>query len=108
MLVLFTAILLAVMPWTEYFWHFDGFLRGGQDLEFGLLSLATVFCLVLILVKQGKQRVDSLLAVLRKLVFVFLDLSKAAPQNVCRWTATSKTVRVRGPALEMYNLPIRI
>ena len=33
-----TALLIAVSPWTEYYWHFDNFLRGGQDFEFGLLA----------------------------------------------------------------------
>jgi hypothetical protein len=39
-LILLTALLLGVMPWTEYFWDFNNFLRGGQDLELGLLSIA--------------------------------------------------------------------
>lgn len=37
-LILLTALLLAVTPWTEYLWHFDNFLHGGQDMELGLLS----------------------------------------------------------------------
>jgi hypothetical protein len=42
-LILFTALLLAVTPWTEYLWHFDNFLHGGQDMELGLLSIVTIF-----------------------------------------------------------------
>jgi hypothetical protein len=42
-LVLLTALLLGVTPWTKYLWHFDNFLHGGQDMELGLLSLLTIF-----------------------------------------------------------------
>jgi hypothetical protein len=38
-LILLTALLLAVTPLTEYLWHFDNFLHGGQDMELGLLSI---------------------------------------------------------------------
>jgi hypothetical protein len=61
-LVLLAVVLLAITPWTEYFWHFDNFLQGGQDLELGLLSIVTIFSLVLVLVHQGKHRLRSLVA----------------------------------------------
>jgi hypothetical protein len=48
-LIVLVALLTAVSPWTEYYWHFDNFLHGGQDFEFGLLATITVFCLVLVL-----------------------------------------------------------
>jgi hypothetical protein len=60
--VLFAAILILIMPLTEYYWTFDKFLRGGQDMEFGMLSLAAVLCLILVLSLQRKRRVISLLA----------------------------------------------
>jgi hypothetical protein len=62
-LILLTALLLAVMPWTEYLWHFDNFLHGGQDMELGLLSIVTIFCLVLVLLQDGKQRVTSMVVI---------------------------------------------
>jgi hypothetical protein len=34
-LILLTALLLAATPWTEYLWHFDNFLNGGQDMDGG-------------------------------------------------------------------------
>jgi len=33
MLILFSAVLAIVMPWTENFWHFDKFPYGGDDFE---------------------------------------------------------------------------
>jgi hypothetical protein len=62
-LILFTALLLAVTPWTEYLWHFDNFLHGGQDMELGLLSLLTILCLVLVLLQDSKQRVKSMVVI---------------------------------------------
>ena len=52
--LLFTVVLLLIMPWTEHFWSFDKFLRGGQDFEFGLLAIATIFCLVMVMLQHGK------------------------------------------------------
>ena len=59
------------MPLTEYYWTFDKFLRGGQDLEFGLLSMAAVFCLVLVLSQQRRLGVILILAVREWLRFGF-------------------------------------
>ncbi len=64
-LVLFTALLLAFMPLTEHLWTFDEFFRSGQDLEFGLLALATILCLVLVVSQHRKQVVNVLLSVWR-------------------------------------------
>src|ERR1700761_9414852 len=65
LLLLLSALLLAATPWTEYFWDFDHFLQGGQDLEFGLLSVLTVLCLVLVVWWQTKQRLGSIASILR-------------------------------------------
>src|ERR1700722_16928695 len=65
LLLLFTALLLAVMPWTEYYWHFDRFLRGGQDCEFGILFIATIFSLALVL-SQCRKQTTALLHTLRR------------------------------------------
>jgi hypothetical protein len=78
-LVLFAAVLLAVTPWTEYFWHFDNFLHGGQDLELGLLSIVTVLCLVILLVQRGKQRIASMISVLRLLSHVLTHQDALVP-----------------------------
>jgi hypothetical protein len=108
LLILFTAILVFVMPWTEYFCQFDRFLRGGQDLELGLLALLTIFSLVLVLLKQRRQNVTLLLAVRRWLSPVF---EGALPRDVaiaCSLIACSDAVPLSGSALCRYNLPIQI
>ncbi len=63
-LLALTACLLVVMPWTEYFFNFDRFLRGGQDAELGLLAVLMVLCLVLVLFQSGRTLLASLLALL--------------------------------------------
>ena len=52
------------MPWTEHFCNFDRFLRGGQDLELGLLACLAVLCLVLVLMQHGINFVASVLSFL--------------------------------------------
>ena len=108
MLVLFTAMLLAVMPLTEYFWHFDKFLRGGQDFEFGLLSLATVFCLVLITSQRRKEKVIFLLAILQRLSFPCIRAGRLIYGKLREWMAASDTALILGSPAETYSLPIRV
>jgi hypothetical protein len=71
MLILLTVLLVLAMPWTEYFWHFDQFLRGGEDFELSLLAVATIFCLVVLLLQHDKKSVAFILAISRCLSFVF-------------------------------------
>ncbi len=108
MLVLFTAVLLAVMPLTEYFWHFDKFLRGGQDFEFGLLSLATVFCLVLITSQRRKEKVIFLLALLQRLSFPTIRAGRFIYGKLREWSAALYAMLTAGPPAETYSLPIRV
>jgi hypothetical protein len=69
------------MPWTEYFWHFDGFLHGGQDFELGILALLTIFSLVLVLLQQRRQNIALLLIVRRWLSLIFEDPGPQAVAN---------------------------
>lgn len=108
LLILFTAILICVMPLTEYFWQFDRFLRGGQDFELGLLSLLTIFSLVLVLLQQRRQNLTLLLAVRRWLSLVFEDGDPRAVAKACSLTAHSDAVPLSGRALCRYNLPIQV
>ena len=55
-LAFLTLLLLAVMPFTEHFWNFDNFCRGGQDFEFSLLAIAMALGLVLLLSLHRKRR----------------------------------------------------
>jgi small-conductance mechanosensitive channel len=108
LLILLTAILIFVMPWTEYFWQFDRFLFGGQDFELGLLSLLTIFSLVLVLLQQRRQNVALLLTVRRWLSRVFEDPDPRAVATPCSLIAHSDVVSLSSSALSRYNLPIQI
>jgi hypothetical protein len=108
LLILFTAILIFVMPWTEYFWQFDRFLRGGQDFELSLLSLLTISSLVLVLLQQRRQNVTLLLTVRRWLSLVFEDGDPPTVAKACSLTAPSDAVPLSSRALCRYNLPIRV
>ncbi len=108
LLILFTAILIFVMPWTEHFWQFDRFLRGGQDFELGLLSLLTIFSLVLVLLQQRRQDVALLLIVKRWLSLVFEDPGPRAVANACSLTAHADAAPLSSRELCRYNLPIQV
>jgi hypothetical protein len=108
LLILFTAILLFAMPWTEYFCQLDRFLRGGQDCELGLLALLTIFSLVLVLLQQRRQNVTLLLTVRRWLSLVFEDGDPSAVAKACILTAHSDAVPLSSRALCRYNLPIQV
>ena len=108
LLILSTAILLFVMPWTEHFCQFDRFLRGGQDLELGLLALLTIFSLVLVLLQQRRQNVALLLTVRRWLSLVFEGADPRVVTNACNLIADSDVVFPSSRALCRYNLPIQV
>jgi hypothetical protein len=108
LLILFTAILIFVMPWTEYFCQLDRFLRGGQDCEFGLLALLTIFSLVLVLLQQRRQIVALLLTVRRWLSLVFEGADPRAVATACSLIAHSDATPLPTHALCRYNLPIQV
>lgn len=108
LLILSTAVLIFVMPLTEYFWQFDRFLRGGQDFELSLLSLLTIFSLVLVLLQQRRQNLTLLLAVRRWLSPVFEDGDPPTAAKTCRSTANSDAVPLSSRAVCRYNLPIQV
>lgn len=108
LLILFTAILIFVMPWTEYFCELDRFLRGGQDCEFGLLALLTIFSLVLVLLQQRRQVVALLLTVRRWLSHVFEGALPRAVAIASSSIACSDAVPLFSRALCRYNLPIQV
>jgi hypothetical protein len=108
LLILFTAILIFVMPWTEYFCQLDRFLRGGQDCELGLLALLTSFSLVLVLLKQRRQSVTLLLAVRRWLSPIFEGAPPRDGAITCNSIARSDALPLSSSALCRYNLPIQV
>jgi hypothetical protein len=106
--VLFAVMLVVVMPLTEYYWTFDKFLRGGQDLEFGLLALAAVFCLVLVLSQQRRLGVILILAVRRWLRFAFHRAGQAARESSRVILAALHATPWPHPTPAGYILPIQI
>ena len=62
LLLLLATALIVFMPWTEYFWHFDRFLQGGQDLELGLLAVVSVLCLALLLAQHCRKGIARIVA----------------------------------------------
>jgi len=91
---------------TEYFCHFDKFLRGGEDVEFGLLSLATVCALALVLSHCIKQRVAIILAVRRWLPSHIQEGVQAAFADTL--VTDLHTMFVSCPLLRLHNPPIRV
>jgi hypothetical protein len=60
-LVLLNIIVLILSAFTEHFWTWDRFLRGGQDFELSLLALLAFFCLILVLAQHFRRSVSELL-----------------------------------------------
>ena len=59
-LLVLSALSVLTMPITEHLWNSDRFLETGRDFELGTLVVLSFLCLVLVLSKQCKQRVESL------------------------------------------------
>lgn len=57
------------MPVTQHLWTWDRFLHGGRDFELTTLMILSFLGLVLVLSKNFKQCIDSLLSVLCTLAF---------------------------------------
>jgi hypothetical protein len=106
-LILLTALLLAVTPWTEYLWHFDNFLHGGQDMELGLLSLVTVFCLMLVLLQDSKQHVTSMVMIRQWLSSVIDQADPLAPGSFHGLNMALHAIPP-GSSSGTYNLPIQV
>jgi hypothetical protein len=106
--VLFTVMLVVLMPVTEYYWTFDKFLRGGQDLEFGLLALAAIFCLVLVLCQQRRLGLMLILALRRWLRFGFKRADQT-PRESSRMIPTAlDNIPLPHPGPAGYTFPIQI
>ncbi len=60
-LLLLNVIVLILSSFTEHFWTWDRFLRGGQDFELSLLALIAFFCLILVLAQHFRRRMSELL-----------------------------------------------
>ena len=106
--ILLTASLLIVMPWTEYFWSFDRFLRGGQDFELGLLSVMIFLCLIVVLLQHCKADVLSLLTRRQWLHRIFRSAESSSLRVVLSFQSKSFAVPLPVSELDRYNLPIQV
>ena len=105
-LILLTALLLAVTPWTEYLWHFDNFLHGGQDMELGLLSLLTIFCLVLVLLQDSKR--VTFMVVIRQWLSSVLDQTDPLAPGSFHGLNMALHAIPPGSSLGTYNPPTQV
>jgi hypothetical protein len=104
-----TLALVVVMPWTEYFWHFDRFLHGGQDLELGLLTLLAVLCLTLLLFQHGKKNLQLCLNLRHWLTHIFRsEHAMTLPRSPSGLMAPYHAVPLPSPVLAKYSLPLQV
>ena len=59
-LLVINVIVLVLSGFTEHYWTWDHFLRGGQDFELSLLALLAFFCLILVIAQCFRRRVSDL------------------------------------------------
>ena len=96
------------MPWTEYFCSFDRFLRGGPDLELGLLALASVVCMVLVLVQHARVVLARILSLYQRLSFLIMRTVLRIPARSLGTVAALSPPGSRGLHPSMYNLPMQV
>lgn len=106
--MLLMLTLVALMPLTEYLWHFDEIMRGGQDFEFGLLAIMTFLCLMLVLFQHGKRTVACRMALRRWLAVAFRAADPGAPGSLLGLITSAHAVKLPSPALSLYNLPLQV
>lgn len=62
LLLIINVVVLILSSFTEHFWAWDRFLRGGQDFELSLLALIAFFCLILVLAAHLRRAVRDRIA----------------------------------------------
>ena len=107
LLLLFTGLLLAVMPWTEYYWHFDRFLRGGEDFEFAILFVVTILSLAIVLSRCRRQTMAVIHAVRRWIAGVARNVTHPS-RNLQGLRPALRAALFPIPLLRIINLPLQI
>ncbi len=108
LLILLSAVLLAITPMTAHFWTFDGFLRGGQDFEMGLLSVLAVLCLVLLLADMFRETLSLLIALREWIDAPYRDEADAWADRLLLQRFTAGPVLPPGPSSATVSLPLLI
>lgn len=106
-LLVLTAVSLLTMPVTERVWTWDNLAEGGKDFELSMILVLSFFCLVLVLLKQGKQCIASMFASWRQIALI------ASQGGVVRSALAAALVSVScesmpRPDLSMQNTPLQI
>ena len=96
------------MPWTESIWTFDHFLRGGQDLEFSLIALASSICLALVISLQANTCVGLLLTIRRWPSDLIRSPRLSPPSGIHRLSVIPYLNSWCPIALSLCDLPMRI
>lgn len=106
-LLVFAAVELISMPFTQYAWTWDHFLRGGTDFESSLLFL--VICLGLLLVLRHHYRQGENLCVPRwRLSLPIFDIDKSAATFGTGVLLQFHPERRASSNLATCNLPLQI
>ena len=106
LLLLFTGLLLAIMPWTEYYWHFDKFLRGGEDLEFAILFVLTILSLAIVL-SRCRRQTTAIIDSVRSSIAGIAQNTTFPTGNLHALIAALRALSPV-PLLRMDNLPLQI
>jgi hypothetical protein len=106
-LLVLVAVELISMPFTQYVWTWDHFLRGGIDFESSLLFL--VVCLGLLLVLRHRCRQDENSRVPRwRLSLPIFDTDKSTVTLGTGVPLPFHRERRANSDLATYNLPLQI
>jgi hypothetical protein len=100
-------VLIIVSQFTERYWTFDNFPRGGQDFELTLITLVALICLVLLKTVYAKRGVEIFFDIGRVLSLIFSN--QRSEENA----SVTLPLSDHGPpivsfARASYNVPLRI
>jgi hypothetical protein len=107
-LLYITALILAVMPFTEHFWTFDRLGRGGQDFELGVLAFISLLGLILLLARHTRQGVSVVFSLKRWRSLIFEQMKFRLP-ILGRYDLSMSLCRASGSSsLDTLQIQLRI
>jgi hypothetical protein len=109
LLLAIAGALLLLMPFTEHYWHFDGFFSGGPDLELSLFALVTTLCLILVLCRQRRQIVTLLLELRHVFSNIYEGRRKAVRLSSAKAVSAALLRQLTSQAgVPARNLPLQV